>query len=397
MPARDPEDIAALRGASDILGIDGLLSPDERASRDRVRSFVDAEIRPHIADWFDRGHFPVELAPAFGELGLLGMTLDGYGCPGRSAVEYGLAALELEAGDSGLRTFVSVQGSLAMGSIHRWGSEEQKQEWLPRMAAGEVIGSFGLTEPSAGSDPAGMKTFARRDGDDWVITGSKRWIGLASIAQLTIVWSRTDDGVRGFIVPTDAPGFDIAVLQPKLSMRASVQTELHFDDVRVPASALLPGARGLRGPFSALNEARYGIVWGALGAGRDSYEAALRYALAREQFERPIAAFQLTQQKLVNMVVELQKGALLALHLGRLKDAGEITPAQISLGKLNNVREAIAIAREARTILGGNGVLAEHSPLRHAANLESVRTYEGTDEVHTLILGEHLTGIGAFR
>ena len=397
MPARDPDDPAGLRAASDVLGIDGLLSPDARASRDRVRSFVDAEIRPHIADWFDRGHFPVELAPAFGELGLLGMTLDGYGCPGRSAVEYGLAALELEAGDSGLRTFVSVQGSLAMGSIHRWGSEEQKQEWLPRMAAGEVIGSFGLTEPSAGSDPAGMKTFARRAGDDWVITGSKRWIGLASIAQLTIVWSRTDDGVRGFIVPTDAPGFDIAVLQPKLSMRASVQTELHFDDVRVPASALLPGARGLRGPFSALNEARYGIVWGALGAGRDSYEAALRYALAREQFERPIAAFQLTQQKLVNMVVELQKGALLALHLGRLKDAGEITPAQISLGKLNNVREAIAIAREARTILGGNGVLAEHSPLRHAANLESVRTYEGTDEVHTLILGEHLTGIGAFR
>jgi glutaryl-CoA dehydrogenase len=397
MPARDPEDIAALRAASDILGIDGLLTADERAARDRVRAFVDAEIRPHIADWFDRGHFPVELAPAFGELGVLGMNLDGYGCPGRSAVEYGLAALELEAGDSGLRTFVSVQGSLAMGSIHRWGSEEQKREWLPRMAAGEVIGSFGLTEPSAGSDPAGMKTFARRDGDDWVITGSKRWIGLASIAQLTIVWARTDDGVRGFIVPTDASGFDIAVLEPKLSMRASVQTELHFDDVRVPASALLPGARGLRGPFSALNEARYGIVWGSLGAGRDSYEAALGYALAREQFGRPIAGFQLTQQKLVNMVVELQKGALLALHLGWLKDAGEITPAQISLGKLNNVREAIAIAREARTILGGNGVLAEHSPLRHAANLESVRTYEGTDEVHTLILGEHLTGIGAFR
>jgi glutaryl-CoA dehydrogenase len=397
MPARDPEDIAALRAASDILGIDGLLSADERAARDRVRAFVDAEISPHIADWFDRGHFPVELAPAFGELGVLGMSLEGYGCPGRSAVEYGLAALELEAGDSGLRTFVSVQGSLAMGSIHRWGSEDQKQEWLPRMAAGEVIGSFGLTEPSAGSDPAGMKTFARREGDDWVITGSKRWIGLASIAQLTIVWARTDDGVRGFIVPTDAPGFDIAVLEPKLSMRASVQAELHFDDVRVPASALLPGARGLRGPFSALNEARYGIVWGALGAGRDSYEAALGYALAREQFDRPIAGFQLTQQKLVNMVVELQKGALLALHLGRLKDAGEITPAQISLGKLNNVREAIAIAREARTILGGNGVLAEHSPLRHAANLESVRTYEGTDEVHTLILGEHLTGMGAFR
>ncbi len=397
MPARDPDDIAALRAASDVLGLDALLSADELAVRNRVRAFVDAEIRPHIADWFDRGHFPVELARAFGDLGVLGMHLEGYGCPGRSAVEYGLAALELEAGDSGLRTFVSVQGSLAMGSIHRWGSEEQKQEWLPRMASGEVIGSFGLTEPSAGSDPSSMKTFARRDGYDWVLTGSKRWIGLASVAQLTVVWAQTDDGVRGFLVPTDAPGFRATVLEPKLSMRASIQTELHFDDVRLPASAMLPGARGLRGPFSALNEARYGIVWGALGAARDSYEAALRHALAREQFDRPIAGFQLTQQKLVNMVVELQKGALLALRLGRLKDAGTITPAQISLGKLNNVREAIAIAREARTILGGNGVLAEHSPLRHAANLESVRTYEGTDEVHTLILGEHLTGIGAFR
>ena len=397
MGARDPEDIEALRAASDVLGIDALLSAEERAVRDRVRAFVDAEIRPHIADWFDRAHFPAELAPAFGALGVLGMNLDGYGCPGRSAVEYGLAALELEAGDSGLRTFVSVQGSLAMGSIHRWGSEEQKTQWLPRMATGEVIGSFGLTEPGAGSDPSSMKTFARRDGDDWVLTGSKRWIGLASVAQLTVVWAQTDDGVRGFIVPTDAPGFRITVLEPKLSMRASIQTELHFDNVRLPASALLPGARGLRGPFSALNEARYGIVWGALGAGRDSYEAALRYSLAREQFDRPIAGFQLTQQKLVNMVVELQKGALLALHIGRLKDAGTVQPAQISLGKLNNVREALAIAREARTILGGNGVLLEHSPIRHAANLESVRTYEGTDEVHTLILGEHLTGIGAFR
>ena len=397
MSARDPEDIDALRAASDVLGIDALLTADERAVRDRVRAFVDAEIRPHIAGWFDRGHFPVELAPAFGRLGVLGMTLDGCGCPGRSAVEYGLAALELEAGDSGLRTFVSVQGSLAMGSIHRWGSEDQKREWLPRMAAGEVIGSFGLTEPGAGSDPSSMKTFARRDGEDWILTGSKRWIGLASIAQLTIVWAQTDDGVRGFLVPTGARGFEITVLEPKLSMRASVQTQLRFDDVRLPAAAMLPGARGLRGPFSALNEARYGIVWGALGAGRDSYEAALRHALTRRQFDRPIAGFQLTQQKLVNMVVELQKGALLALHLGRLKDAGQITPAQISLGKLTNVREAIAIAREARTILGGDGVLAEHSPLRHAANLESVRTYEGTDEVHTLILGEHLTGIGAFR
>ncbi|WP_396667271.1 acyl-CoA dehydrogenase family protein [Microbacterium sp. R86528] len=393
---RDPDNLEALRDASDVLGLDALLSDNERATRDRVRAFVDAEIRPHIADWFDRAYFPAELASEFGKLGVLGMHLDGYGCPGRSAVEYGLAALELEAGDSGLRTFVSVQGSLAMGSIHRWGSDEQKNEWLPRMAAGEVIGSFGLTEPSAGSDPSSMKTFARRDGDDWILNGSKRWIGLASIAQLAVVWAQTDDGVRGFIVPTDAPGFHTTVLEPKGSMRASIQTELHFDEVRLASSALLPEAKGLRGPFSALNEARYGIVWGALGAARDSYEAALRRSLAREQFGVPIASFQLTQQKLVNMVVELQKGALLALHIGRAKDAGTLTPTQISLGKLNNVREAIAIAREARTILGGDGVLLEHSPIRHAANLESVRTYEGTDEVHTLILGQHLTGIGAF-
>ena len=394
---KNPDDLDGLRTASDVLDLDALLSAEELATRDRVRAFVDAEIRPHIADWFDRAHFPVELAPAFGELGVLGMNLEGYGCPGRSAVEYGLAALELEAGDSGLRTFVSVQGSLAMGSIHRWGSEEQRREWLPRMARGEVIGSFGLTEPTAGSDPSSMKTYARRDGSDWILTGAKRWIGLASIAQLTVVWAQTDEGVRGFIVPTDAPGFHTTVLEPKGSMRASVQCELHFDDVRLPVSAMLPGAKGLRGPFSALNEARYGIVWGALGAGRDSYEAALRHALRREQFGVPLASFQLTQQKLVSMVVELQKGALLALHIGRAKDAGTLRPEQISLGKLNNVREAIAIAREARTILGGDGVLLENSPIRHAANLESVRTYEGTDEVHTLILGQHLTGIGAFR
>ncbi|WP_127820220.1 acyl-CoA dehydrogenase family protein [Microbacterium sp. CPCC 204701] len=394
---RDPDDLDALRAASDILGIDSQLTAAERAVRDRVRAFVDTEIRPHIAEWFDRAHFPGELASALGRLGVLGMTLDGYGCPGRTAVEYGLAALELEAGDSGIRTFVSVQGSLAMGSIHRWGSDEQKQEWLPRLTAGDAIGCFALTEPGAGSDPASMTTHARRDGGDWVVTGAKRWIGLASIAHLAVVWAQTDDGVRGFLVPTDSPGLDITVLEPKGSMRASVQTQLRFDGVRVPASALLPGALGLRGPFAALNEARYGIVWGALGAARDSYEAALRHALRREQFGHPIAGFQLTQRKLVDMMVELQKGALLALHIGRAKDAGTLTPAQISLGKLNNVREAIAIAREARTILGGDGVLLENSPIRHAANLESVRTYEGTDEVHTLVLGQHLTGLGAFR
>ncbi|TQJ30352.1 acyl-CoA dehydrogenase family protein [Microbacterium sp. SLBN-146] len=395
--AHDTDDLEALRAASDVLGIDALLSDGERAVRDRVRRFVDAEIRPHIADWFDRGWFPREIVPALGQLGVLGMSLNGYGCPGGTAVEYGLAALELEAGYSGLRTLVSVQGSLAMGSIHRWGSDEQKNDWLPQLASGEAIGSFALTEPGAGSDPSSMKTYAQRDGDDWILTGEKRWIGLASIAQIAVVWAQTHEGVRGFLVPTDSRGFEAVVLGPKGSMRASVQCDVRFDGVRLPASAMLPDARGLRGPFSALNDARYGIVWGALGAGRDSYEDALRHALAREQFGTPIAGFQLTQQKLVDMTLELQKGALLALHLGRLKDAGSLRPEQISLGKLNNVREAIEIARTARTILGGDGVLLAHSPIRHAANLESVRTYEGTDEVHTLILGQHLTGLSAFR
>ncbi len=397
MPARDPDDLDALRAAADIVGVDDLLSDEERATRDRVRAFVDAEIRPHIADWYERAVFPVELAPMLGELGVLGMSLDGYGCAGRSAVEYGLAAMELEAGDSGIRTFVSVQGALAMSSIHRFGSEEQKQEWLPRLASGRAIASFALTEPTAGSDPASMTTYARRDGDDWVLSGAKRWIGLGSIAQVAVVWAQTDDGVRGFLVPTDAPGFSVAVLGPKLSMRASVQTELRFDDVRLPAAAQLPGARGLRAPFGGLGEARYGIAWGAMGAARDSFEAALRHSLRRVQFGRPIAAFQLTQQKLADMAIEIQKGTLLALHLGRRKDAGILTPEQISLAKLANVREALAIAREARTVLGGDGILLEHSPLRHAANLESVRTYEGTDEVHTLVLGQHLTGLAAFR
>ena len=397
MATRDPDDIEALRAAADVLRIDALLGDEERAGRDRVRAFVDERIRPHIADWFDRAVFPREIVPELGALGVLGMHLDGYGCGGRSAVEYGLAAMELEAGDSGLRTFVSVQGSLAMTSIHRFGSEEHRREWLPRMARGEAIGSFGLTEPTGGSDPASMRTFARRDGDDWILTGAKRWIGLAAVADLTIVWAQTDDGVRGFLVPTDSPGYEATVLEPKLSMRASIQTELRFDGIRLPSSAMLPEARGLRAPFTALGEARYGIVWGVMGAARDSFEAALRHALAREQFGRPIAGFQLTQRKLADMAVEIQKGTLLALHLGRMKDAGGVTPEQISLGKLSNTREAIAVAREARTILGGDGVLIESSPLRHAVNLESVRTYEGTDEVHTLVLGQHLTGIPAFR
>jgi glutaryl-CoA dehydrogenase len=381
---------------ADLVSLDALLTEAERELRGRVRAFVDEEVRPFIAEWFESARFPVELVPRLGAMGLLGMQLTGYGCAGRSAVDYGLAALELEAGDSGLRTFVSVQGSLAMTAIHRHGSEEQKARWLPGMATGEIIGSFGLTEPDAGSDPASMTTYARRDGTDWVITGSKRWIGLASIAQLTIVWARTEDGIRGFIVPTDTPGFEATPITGKLSMRASIQCDIRLDEVRLPAEAVLPGARGLRGPFECLNEARYGIVWGAMGAARDSYLAALDYAKARVQFGKPLAGYQLTQQKLVDMAVEINKGTLLALQLGRLKDAGALQPHQISVGKLSNCREAIAICREARTVFGGNGVTLEHSPFRHASNLESVRTYEGTDEVHTLILGSYLTGIPAF-
>lgn len=390
----------------DLLEIDSLLSDEERATRARVRAFVDAEVRPHIADWYERAEFPVELVPRFAELGLLGMHLRGYGCAGRSAVEYGLAAAELEAGDSGLRTFVSVQGSLAMSAIHKFGSEEQKQEWLPRMAAGEAIGCFALTEPSSGSDPGAMTTFARRDGDDWVISGAKRWIGLASIAQVAIVWAQTDGsgdgrgdqkGIRGFIVPTDTPGFTATPIPQKLSMRASIQCDIALDEVRVPASAMLPDAAGLSGPFSCLNEARYGILWGVLGAARDSYRDVREYSLTREPFGRPLASFQLTQEKLADMAVALEKGFLLALHLGRLKDSGRLQPHQISVGKLDNTRVAIQIARDARALLGGNGITLEHSPLRHASNLESVRTYEGTDDIHTLVIGQAITGIAAFR
>lgn len=392
---------AEVSDVSDVLAIDSLLSSEELAVREKVRDFTRQRIRPGIAEWFDEGVFPLDLAPELGELGVLGMQLEGYGCPGRSAVEYGLAAMELEAGDSGIRTFVSVQGSLAMTAIHLWGSEDQKQQWLPRMAAGEAIGCFALTEPTAGSDPAAMQTFARRDGSGedagWILDGAKRWIGLASVADIMVVWAMTDDGVRGFLVPAGTAGVTAAPIRQKLSMRASIQCDITFDGVRLGPEALLPSARGLRGPFSCLNEARYGIAWGAMGAARDSYEAALRYAQERLQFGKPLAGYQLTQEKLVNMLLEIQKGTLLAVQLGRLKDAGQLRPEQISLGKLNNVREAIAIAREARTILGGNGITLDYSPLRHAANLESVRTYEGTDEVHTLVLGQHITGLPAFR
>ncbi len=387
--------------ARDYLNLDSLFTAEELAQRDKVRAFVDARIRPNIKQWYEDAHFPVEIATEFGELGLLGMHLKGYGCPGRSAVEYGLTALELEAGDSGLRTFVSVQGSLAMSAIHKHGSEEQKRQWLPGMAAGELIGCFGLTEPTAGSDPAGMKTVAVRDGSaedaDWVINGAKRWIGLASIAQVAIIWAKTEEGVRGFVVPTDTPGFTATPIEPKLSMRASIQCDITLEDVRLPADAVLPNVVGLKGPFACLNEARYGIIWGAMGAARDSFETALRYSLDRTQFDTPLAGFQLTQRKLADMVLEIGKGILVALQTGRLKDAGMLQPQQISFGKLNNVREAIAICREARAMLGGNGITGDYSPLRHANNLESVRTYEGTDEVHTLIMGQAITGLAAYR
>jgi len=384
----------------DFLGIDAMLNEEELKVRDEVRAFVAERIKPNVARWWEDAHFPREIAPEMGAMGLLGMHLKGYGCAGKSAVSYGLACMELEAGDSGLRTFVSVQGSLAMSAIHKFGSEKQKEEWLPYMAKGEAIGCFGLTEPSAGSDPAGMKTFARKDGSDWIINGSKRWIGMGSIADVAVVWSRTDEEgnpVRGFVVPTSTPGFDAKDITGKFSMRSSIQCDLRFEEMRLPESAMLPGVSGLKGPFASLNEARYGIIWGAMGAARDCYEVALGYAKEREQFDRPVASFQLIQKKLADMMIEIDKGTLLALHLGRMKDQGTLRPEQISVGKVNNVREAIEIAREARTILGGNGVTLDYPVMRHMNNLESVRTYEGTDEVHTLIIGNAITGIPAFR
>ncbi|MGO4385875.1 acyl-CoA dehydrogenase family protein [Specibacter sp. RAF43] len=387
--------------ASDLLGIAALLDPAEAQVQSRVRAFVDSRIKPNIAAWYEQAVFPRELIRELAALDLLGMHLEGYGCPGRGPVEYGLAMMELEAGDSGLRTFVSVQGSLAMGAIHKHGSEKQKEHWLPRMAAGDVVGCFGLTEPTAGSDPSSMTTHARRDGTGpdagWIINGKKRWIGLASIADIAIIWAMTADGVRGFIVPTDTPGFTATAIEPKLSMRASIQCEILMENVQLPASAQLPGAIGLRAPFECLNEARYGIIWGAMGAARDSYQCALDYSRARLQFGKPLAGYQLTQEKLVNMAVEINKGVLLALQIGRLKQHGLVQPHQLSVGKLNNCREAIKICRDARAILGGNGITLDYSPMRHANNLESVRTYEGTDEVHTLIVGQHITGLPAFR
>ncbi|MEV0184501.1 acyl-CoA dehydrogenase family protein [Streptomyces sp. NPDC050625] len=381
-----------------LFSIDDLLEDEDRAIRDTVRRYVEDRIKPHIADWFEAGAIPArELAKELGSLGVLGMHLKGYGCAGTTATAYGLACMELEAGDSGLRSLVSVQGSLAMYAIWKHGSEEQKSQWLPRMAAGEAIGCFGLTEPDFGSNPAGMRTRARRDGTDWVLNGSKMWITNGSVAEVAVVWAQTDDGIRGFVVPTDTPGFSAPEIKKKLSLRASVTSELVLEDVRLPADAVLPGVRGLSGPLSCLNEARYGIVFGALGAARDCLETAIAYARDRDIFDKPLAAYQLTQAKLADMTLELGKGMLLAVQLGRLKDTGLVRPEQISLGKLNNVREAIAIARECRTILAANGITLEYPVLRHANNLESVLTYEGTSEVHQLVIGRTLTGEAAFR
>ncbi|MHA2787541.1 acyl-CoA dehydrogenase family protein [Corynebacterium sp. S7] len=401
--------------ATDLINLEALLSQEELATRDRIADFVDRRIRPNIAEWFDQATLPLDLIPDMAAEGLFGMHIEGYGCGGRSATEYGIAMQELEAGDSGIRTVVSVQGSLAMTAIYKNGSEEQKQEWLPKMATGEVIGCFGLTEPTAGSDPSSMATRASFEGGEWVLNGAKRWIGLANNAQVAIIWAKVSDDdaraagvlegdgnkqgetIRGFIVPTETAGFKAEPIKQKLSMRASIQCDISLEQVHLPTDAILPKNPGLKGPFLCLNEARFGIAWGAMGAARDSIEVALDYANNRIQFDKPLSAYQLTQEKLTNMTVELNRGQLLALHIGRAHDNGTLENHQISVAKLTNCRSAIEICRQARTILGGNGITLDYSPLRHANNLESVRTYEGTDEVHTLIIGQKLTGESAFR
>jgi glutaryl-CoA dehydrogenase len=387
---------AAALDPGDFFGLRGSLGDEERLIADTVRDYAQRELLPHIGTWFEQGVFPRDVPRALGELGLLGMHLHGYGCAGASATAYGLACLELEAVDSGLRSFVSVQGSLAMFPIHAYGSEDQKQRWLPGMARGEFVGCFGLTEPDFGSNPAGMLTNAKRSGSDYVLNGTKMWITNGGIADVAVVWARAEEGIRGFLVPKGTPGFSTRDIHKKLSLRASVTSELTFEDCRLPADAMLPNCRGLRGPLSCLDEARYGIVWGSVGAARACFEAALAYAKTRVQFGKPIGAFQLTQEKLVNMLLELNKALLVAIELGRLKDAGRATSRHVSFGKLNNVREALRIAREARTILGASGITLEYPVIRHMNNLESVLTYEGTSEIHTLILGEALTGIAAY-
>ncbi|MEU0094412.1 acyl-CoA dehydrogenase family protein [Kribbella sp. NPDC006257] len=382
----------------DLVDVDSLLTSEELDIRATARRFADERLRPQLPEWFEDATIPArELAKELGSLGFLGMHLTGYGCAGVGPVAYGLACLEIEAADSGMRSLVSVQGSLAMYAIWKYGSEEQKTEWLPRMAAGEAIGCFGLTEPDFGSNPAGMRTNARRDGDDWVLNGSKMWITNGSVAEVAVVWARAEDGVRGFVVPTATPGFSAPEITRKMSLRASVTSELVLEDVRLPASAMLPEARGLSGPLGCLNEARFGIIFGAMGAARDCLETALDYAADRQVFDKPLSAYQLTQAKFADMSVELNKGILLAVHLGRLKEKGALRPEQVSVGKLNNVREAIAIARECRTILAANGISGEYPIMRHANNLESVLTYEGTSEVHQLVIGQALTGQAAFR
>ena len=386
-----------MRDPLDLLDTSSLLEPEERDIQEVVGQFVADNLRPHVGDWFENAHFPREMAAELGKLGVLGMHLQGYGCAGVNAVSYGLACLELEAADSGFRSFVSVQGSLSMYSIWRYGSEEQKLEWLPRLAAGEAIGCFGLTEPDFGSNPSDMRCRATQDGSDWILNGSKMWITNGGIADVATVWAMTDDGVRGFLVPRGTPGFTTHDIKHKMSLRASITSELAFDDVRLPASAVLPEAKGLGAPLSCLSEARFGILFGAVGAARDCLQSALNYGDSRVQFGRKINGFQLTQKKLADMAVALNSAMLLAIHLGRLKEAGRIRPEQISVGKLNNVSQALAIARECRTILGANGISLEYSPLRHANNLESVLTYEGTSEIHTLVIGQALTGLPAYR
>ena len=381
----------------DFLGIERLLAPEERLLRGTVRKWVADRVLPSISEWFEEGVLPRELTNELGRLGLLGMHLEGYGCPGGSAVEYGLACLELEAGDSGVRSMVSVQGSLVMFPIREYGSEAQKQRWLPALASGEALGCFGLTEPDSGSDPASMRTHARRDGSDWILNGTKTWISNGSTADMALIWARTEQGVRGFIVPADAPGFTARDIPRKLSMRASHTSELTLDDVRLPDGAVLPGVSSMRGPLSCLTEARYGIVWGAVGAARACYEAALDYAGERRQFGKPIASFQLTQRKLVDMMAAVNRGMLVALHLGRMKDRGLTHPGHISFGKFDNVRAALEVARTARSVLGANGITFDYPVIRHMNNLESVSTYEGTNEIHILILGQALTGLAAFE